>query len=196
MRAYKLATLASIFIAACSTTGQVDTVQGDSLQPVVAAPARFTPAAADLAAAEQQLKKFDSRLHDNDNLNGAAWRQFLDWQQAFDTAHADQSASEDELENTGELVLEPGGSYSIDLESYCVHPGTARPVKGDGLRIARLRGPAGQWIFEILKAQGTKKVDQESVQILIWALLYDARFDELNQREQATLLQFLSLIHI
>lgn len=189
-RSRKLALLVAALSTACSTAGPVDTVQGDSQQPVVATPAQFSTAAADLITADQQLRELDSRLYDGDSLTAPDWRHFLAWQQAFDTARADQAAIEDELEKTGELTLEPGGSYSVDLESYCVYPGKARPVKGDGLRIARIHGPATQWLPEILKGQGVKKAKQGSIQFLIWALLYDVRFDELGPEEQTTLRQF------
>lgn len=183
-------TLLVILLAACATSGPVSTVQSDSNQPVVAQPSPFLPALRDLDLSRQRISDLDDSLEFSTPLKSPAWQEYLGWLQVYDTAQAEQKAIEDEIENTGELVLEPGKSYSFDLQSYCVHAGAARPVTGDELRMGPLKGPSEKWISDILRLQGEKKIPQERIQYLIWTLLSDIRFDELFIDEQNILKQF------
>ena len=132
----------------------------------------------------------EDRLPEHLNLRSRQWLQYVNLRQADESLEAEQDALESEIEQTGELGLDVGRSYSFDLESYCVHAGVARPAHGDGLRIAPMRGAATSWIADILRTQGIKDVPQNQVQYLIWALLSDVRFDELSSEDQATLLRF------
>jgi hypothetical protein len=162
-------------------------LQSDSKQPVVDAPASFSPAAKELGIAQVRLEALAEELGDSINIHSPAWQEYLSWIQAYDTANAEQLFIENEIERTGELKLESGHSYSFDLESYCVQGATSRPVSGDGLRMAPIQGQAEYWLPQILAAQAQKKLAQDRVQYLIWALLYDVRFDELSEENQATL---------
>ena len=179
-----------IVLVSCATSGPVSTLQSDSKQPVVPAPASFFPAADDLRIAQERLVDLNDELDDSTSIRSPAWQEYLGWLQAYDTARTEQASIENEIEQTGELQLESGRSYSLDLESYCVQGATARPVTGDGLHMAPLRGAAASWLPKILQSQGQNKVAQDRVQYLIWALLYDVRFDELSKEDQATLKMF------
>jgi hypothetical protein len=114
----------------------------------------------------------------------------MDLSQIYETLETDQEAIESELEQTGELNLEPGKSYSLNLQSFCIEPGVSPPMPGDELNLVPTDGPAKNWIYEILQKQGTLNIPQEKVQYVIWALLSDIRFDELDDEEQRILLQF------
>lgn len=179
-----------VSLVSCATTGIVETSQEDSKQEVVAEPSGFSSPLEKINEVRKAVDLSENRMGSHASLRGEQWHEYVNLRQAEENFVEEQQATEDEIERTGELVLEPGTSYSFDLESYCVHAGKARPVLGDGLRMALLRGPAASWIIDILKTQGQKGVTQESVQYLIWALLSDVRFDELRFEDQQTLLQF------
>lgn len=85
-----------------------------------------------------------------------------------------------ELNTTGKLQLKPGFSYEFTLESFCVHSGAVRPIKGDGLFLGDVEGAAKNWLPQVLSQYKSKNVTQQEAQILIWSLLSGSRFDELN----------------
>ena len=114
----------------------------------------------------------------------------LDQVEITQASETDQNHLEQELAETGEVALSPDHSYSFDIESYCLDAGLESPVNGDELNAATLRGPAQSWLPKILSDQGRFGIPQKRVQYLIWALIYDVRFDELSNENQQTLIQF------
>ncbi|PIT99476.1 MAG: hypothetical protein COT74_10780 [Bdellovibrionales bacterium CG10_big_fil_rev_8_21_14_0_10_45_34] len=94
-----------------------------------------------------------------------------------------------ELKETGKLLLKSGISYSFNLEAFCVHAGEERPLKGDGLFLGKIQGAAKSWLPVILRDYKKKGISQEDAQILIWSLLSEVRFDQLNSRNQNHLLK-------
>ena len=179
-----------MFLVSCATSGPVETTQAESDQPIVAQPSEFISPLDEMVWIRNQIEASRNQLPQKPDLRGPKWHEYVNWMQALDEREAEQSALEAELAANGEVELFPGRSYSFELESYCVHGAQARPVTGDGLKVAPLSGPAARWIPKILDEMGSKKLSQEQIQYLIWALLYDTRFDELSKKNQNLLLQF------
>ena len=177
-------------LSSCSSTGPVDTTQADSQFPVVGAPKEFSSPLDHLEQLWKEVEKIASHTPNNANLRGPVWKKYIDQLQTYGSAEAEQDATYDELEQTGKLELIPGKSYSLELESFCVWAGKARPTVGDGFKLAALSGKAKNWIPEILERLGRKNISQEDLQILIWALLEGLRFDELSNKNQHLLLEF------
>jgi hypothetical protein len=180
----------ALLISACTTTGPVSTLQEDSNYEIVPPPQEFTSPLDAIEEARRQTEKSEIRIKGRKTYSRDEWLRFASWAQAWDELEAEQDRLEQELTETGGIELIPGQSYSFDLESYCVHGGVARPVTGDELKSAPLRGPAETWLPKILNDQGHLRLPQEKVQYLIWALLYDVRFDELSVENQNLLLRF------
>lgn len=174
----------------CSTSGPIETEQSDSKQPVVSTPAEFHSPLKTITEIQDSIEQSEIQFPVHPNYRSKQWQRYVELRQEYESLTSEQNALENQIETSGELALESGRSYSFDLESYCVHAGKSRPTHGDGLRIAPLRGAADSWITEILRSQGVRNVPQSQVQYLIWALLADVRFDELNAKDQTTLLRF------
>lgn len=94
-----------------------------------------------------------------------------------------------ELKETGKIHLQSGYSYEFDLESFCVNAGVERPVQGDGLFLGDIQGAAKSWLPLILRDYKSKGISQSEAQILVWALLSKARFDQLSPKSQNALLK-------
>jgi hypothetical protein len=92
-----------------------------------------------------------------------------------------------ELNTTGKLQLKPGFSYEFTLESFCVHSGAVRPIKGDGLFLGDVEGVAKNWLPQILSQYKSKNIIQNEAQVLIWSLISGSRFDELNSENRKNL---------
>lgn len=81
-----------------------------------------------------------------------------------------------ELENSGELRLSPGKSYEFNLQSFCIHGGEERGLKGDGAYPGKLDLKSRSWLPKILKSYHIKQISREDTQTLIWGLLSGSRF--------------------
>lgn len=177
----------AVLFSACSTSGPVTTEQIDSQQPVVEAPKEFISNLEKLNLAQIKSEELLDSIPIPASFASKNWIRLASWLQEYDTLSAEQEEVEAELEATGQIELEPGRSYSFDLESFCVHPGNARPVKGDGLKVAPVKGPAAKWLPEILKNYSKIGIQQSEAQTLIWALLEGSRFDQLSVVNQRNL---------
>lgn len=182
--------LGCILLTSCAGSGAVTTMQADSTQEIVLKPSDFLSPIDQMLHLSQVIEDYAGLLSLKINFRGQEWHEMMSIVQAYDALNAEQSAAEAMLSERGEIVLQPGKSYSFIFESYCVNPGPARPATGDELRFAELSGPAQMWLPEILKNQAKLGVSQKDVQILIWALLSGVRYDELTGEEQATALKF------
>lgn len=94
-----------------------------------------------------------------------------------------------ELNTSGQLKLNPGFSYEFTLESFCVHAGVVRPIKGDGLFLGDIEGAAKSWLPQVLSQYKSKNITQNEAQVLIWSLLSGSRFDELNSENRKNLIK-------
>ncbi len=65
-----------------------------------------------------------------------------------------------ELNTSGQLKLKPGFSYEFTLESFCVQTGAVRPIKGDGLFLGDIEGPAKAWLPKILSQYKSTNITQ------------------------------------
>ena len=188
-RNYRVLSVITV-ISACATSGPVSTVQGDSQYEIVSTPNEFISPLDQIETARTSTLESEIQIKGRKRYTDQDWYKYASWAQSWDELEYDQRRLEQELAETGEVELSSGHSYSFDLESYCVNGGAARPVNGDELKAAPMRGPAESWLPVLLSGQGKFGVAQQQVQYLIWALLYDARFDELSDENQAVLLQF------
>lgn len=100
-----------------------------------------------------------------------------------------QESVASELNTTSRLRLKPGFSYEFTLESFCVHAGVVRPIKGDGLFLGDIEGAAKAWLTQILSQYKSKNIPQNEAQVLIWSLLSGSRFDELSFENRKNLIK-------
>ncbi|MBI4925633.1 MAG: hypothetical protein HY843_06885 [Bdellovibrio sp.] len=180
----------ALIISSCATSGPVSTDQEDSRYEIVSTPREFISPLDQIENTRKHVQESETRIKGQKQYTNQEWLEYASWVQAWDELEYEQSQLEQELAKTGEVELFSGRSYSFNLESYCVYGGQARPVTGDELKAALMRGPAEKWLPKILTEQGKFGISQQRVQYLIWALLYDARFDELSSENQQTLLKF------
>jgi hypothetical protein len=73
------------------------------------------------------------------------------------------------------------GYYRMVVESYCLKAGTHAPTKGRGHLIAPIKGKRDNIVINIL----TRTVDhpdikQRDIQVLLWSIIYGAKFTDLE----------------
>ncbi len=173
----------------CSSSGPVSNELSDENNQVVVRPDGFLSPTIEIDNAYHQLDKLEEKLEAKKLLNTPAFVNYLEWYDVATALEYEQQSVENELQKTGQLVLEQGRSYSFDLESFCVHIGIARPVLGDGFKIAKMKGKALEWLPELLQKYSAVNISQDDAQVLIWALLTDVRYDELSVKNQTLLLR-------
>ncbi len=92
----------------------------------------------------------------------------------------------------GGFVLKPG-YYEMSVQSYCLHAGTFGPGGGDGYLLAPLKGSAKEAVASILQnSVAHPEIDQHDIQLLLWAIVSRAKFEDLNTRLKAVAAQLLS----
>ncbi|HEU4642976.1 MAG TPA: DUF922 domain-containing protein [Gemmatimonadaceae bacterium] len=96
--------------------------------------------------------------------------------------------------STGGFVITEPGFYVIEVESYCLKAGTHGPAPGgDGYLTAALRGKKADLVRTILdRSFAHPEVAQPDIQLLLWALLARAKYDDLNPRVKAAATTLLS----
>lgn len=77
------------------------------------------------------------------------------------------------------------GYYRMTVQSYCLKAGTHAPTKGSGHLIAPIKGKRDQIVINIL----TRSVDhpdikQHDIQLLLWGIIYGAKFTDLEASVQ------------
>ncbi len=93
---------------------------------------------------------------------------------------------------TGGFVLKPG-YYEMAVQSYCLHAGTYGPGGGDGYLLAPLKGSAKEAVASILQnSVAHPEIDQRDIQLLLWAIVSRAKFEDLNTRLKAIAAQLLT----
>lgn len=88
----------------------------------------------------------------------------------------------------GEFLLGPG-AYDLWAESYCLTAGAHRPGAGhgDGYAYAPAKGKGGPIIQTILRnAPMHPEIPQHDIQVLLWALIAQSPFDELDPKLRQT----------
>lgn len=97
------------------------------------------------------------------------------------------------LERTanGGFVLEPG-LYAMQTQSYCLKAGTYAPGAGDGYLYAPPAGPATDAVVAILRNSVRQTaIPQHDIQVLLWAIIARAKFEDLAPELKVTAAQLL-----
>lgn len=92
----------------------------------------------------------------------------------------------------GGYVLRPG-LYAQQNQSYCLKAGTHGPGGGDGYIYAPTRGPAQDHVLSILRNSNQHpEIAQRQIQLLLWAIIARAKFEELQHGLQPVAAQLLT----
>ncbi len=91
------------------------------------------------------------------------------------------------LERTlrGGFTLRPG-FYEMHTQSYCLKAGTHGPGGGDGYLYAPPKGPAKDAVVTIVRnSVRHPEIDQHKIQLLLWAIIARAKFENLSTELKA-----------
>lgn len=92
----------------------------------------------------------------------------------------------------GGFVLQPG-YYILQTQSYCLKAGTHGPGDGDGYLFAPPKGPAEDAVMTILRnAVQRPEIEQHDIQVLLWAIIARAKFEDLQPEMKATASKLLT----
>jgi hypothetical protein len=92
----------------------------------------------------------------------------------------------------GGFVLQ-AGYYSMLAQSYCLHAGTHGPGGGDGYLYAPVKGSAKDAVETILRnSPSHPEIEQREIQLLLWAIVAKAKFEDLDPRLKMVAAQLLS----
>ena len=93
---------------------------------------------------------------------------------------------------TGGFLLKPS-YYEMHTQSYCLQAGTHGPGGGDGYLFAAPQGPAGNAVMAIVRnSVSHPEIAQRDIQVLLWAIIARAKFEDLDPRLKATALKLLT----
>jgi len=92
----------------------------------------------------------------------------------------------------GGFVLQPG-YYSLMDQSYCLKAGTHGPGGGTGYLYAPPKGPAEDAVMTIVRnSVNHPEIHQHDIQVLLWAIIARARFEDLDSSLKATAARLLT----
>jgi hypothetical protein len=92
----------------------------------------------------------------------------------------------------GGFVLQPG-YYSFQDQSYCLKAGTHGPGGGDGYLYAPPKGPAEDAVMTIVRnSVNHPEIHQHDIQLLLWAIIARAKFEDLSSELKATAARLLT----
>jgi hypothetical protein len=92
----------------------------------------------------------------------------------------------------GGFVLQPG-YYSMQVQSYCLKAGTHGPGGGDGYLYAPPKGPAEDAVMTIVRNSVNRpEIPQRDIQMLLWAIIARAKFEDLSSSLKATASKLLT----
>ena len=93
--------------------------------------------------------------------------------------------------NSG-FVLQPG-YYILQTQSYCLKAGTHGPGGGDGYLYAPPKGPAEDPVMSIVRnSVQHPEIEQHDIQVLLWAIIARAKFEDLQPQMKATASRLLT----
>lgn len=73
------------------------------------------------------------------------------------------------------------GYYRMTVQSYCLKAGTHGPTKGSGHLIAPIKGKLDNLVTNILtKSADHPEIAQKDIQLLLWSIIYGAKFTDLD----------------
>ncbi len=92
----------------------------------------------------------------------------------------------------GGFVLQPG-YYEFHDQSYCLKAGTHGPGGGDGYIYAPTAGPAEDAVMSIVRnSVQHPEIDQHNIQVLLWAIIARAKFEDLQAELKLTAARLLT----
>jgi hypothetical protein len=92
----------------------------------------------------------------------------------------------------GGFVLQPG-QYEMQTQSYCLKAGTHGPGGGDGYLYAPPKGPAEDAVMTIVRnSVQHPEIHQHDIQVLLWAIIARAKFEDLSSELKATASRLLT----
>ncbi|HJP90752.1 MAG TPA: hypothetical protein VJ875_02280 [Pyrinomonadaceae bacterium] len=92
----------------------------------------------------------------------------------------------------GGFVLQPG-YYIMQTQSYCLKAGTHGPGGGDGYLYAPPKGPAEDAVMSIVRnSVQHPEIEQHDIQVLLWAIIARAKFEDLQPQLKATATKLLT----
>jgi len=98
------------------------------------------------------------------------------------------------LERTlnGGFILRPG-YYEMHTQSYCLKAGTHGPGGGDGYLYAPPKGHARDAVMTIVRGSVRhQEIPQQKIQLLLWAIIARAKFENLSPDLKAVAAQLLT----
>jgi hypothetical protein len=73
------------------------------------------------------------------------------------------------------------GYYKLTVQSYCLKAGTHAPTKGNGHLFAPIKGKRDDLVINILtRSVDHPEVAQHDIQLLLWSIIYGAKFTDLE----------------
>ncbi|HYF29481.1 MAG TPA: hypothetical protein VD993_00030 [Chitinophagaceae bacterium] len=93
--------------------------------------------------------------------------------------------------NGGYILKE--GFYYYQAQSYCLKAGTQGPSKGFGYMYAPTKGLAEEQVLSIVRNSVNRpEIPQKDIQLLLWAIIAHAKFEDLQPKVKATAAQLLT----
>lgn len=75
------------------------------------------------------------------------------------------------------------GYYRMHAQSYCLHAGTHGPGGGDAYLLGPVKGSAREAVISILQnSVSHPEIDQHDIQMLLWAIVSRAKFEDLSPK--------------
>ncbi|HCF25567.1 MULTISPECIES: hypothetical protein [unclassified Novosphingobium] len=85
------------------------------------------------------------------------------------------------------------GYYRMHAQSYCLHAGTYGPGGGDAYLLAPVKGSAKDAVTSILRnSVAHPEIAQRDIQLLLWAIVARAKFEDLDMRLKGVAAKLLS----
>lgn len=92
----------------------------------------------------------------------------------------------------GGFVLQ-NGYYMLQDQSYCLKAGTHGPGGGDGYLYAPPKGPAEDAVMSIIRSSvNHPEIQQHDIQLLLWAIIARAKFEDLSSDLKVTASRLLT----
>ena len=96
------------------------------------------------------------------------------------------------LDKKNRYVLAPG-YYTMTAQTYCLKAGTYGPTGGNAYLYAPLKGPQKKTVEAILRnSVDHPDIAQRDVQVLLWAIIARAKFENLNSRSKIVAARLLT----
>jgi hypothetical protein len=125
------------------------------------------------------------------NINDAVFS--VDSLDNFTPREAKRSLLQLQRTPNGGFVLQPG-YYEFHAQSYCLHAGTHSPLSGgSGYIYSPVKGTAVDAVESILRnSVNHPNIEQHDIQVLLWAIVARAKFEDLDTHLKQTATQLLT----